>query len=467
MLHAGDGLSMSHDVFICYSARDRTIANTVCAVLEAEGVRCWIAPRDILPGADWGESIIDSINDAKAMVLVFSSNANEAQSQIKREVERAVNKGIPVIPLRTENVLPTKALEYFLSTPHWLDAFEPPLDEHVRQLAYSIKQLLGKQTGERPQLTTPPQGMRPTSQGMRPTPHPQSGSSLPLDAEGALAWAKKPMHAAILGVLVLILALGAWWLLRPTATPEDQQAWNVAATEDIIPAYALYLRQEPQGYYRSQATDRTAELKTQVDQAFAKAKATNTAAAYQSFMETYGKQGLDLEEARDAYANADAQENGVRNAYRQALGARDRAAYQSFLTQYGSSSYAGDVRRRLAACHTETQQSGGVQSTELSRSGSGTANNSNDACSEARSNAQNSAVSECTQTQGRSAGVRVLSQNAQNSTSVGGKVAGSLLGGALFGGRSVNLGSSYECTAEVQVTCQKTTTSSRQVDICP
>ena len=104
----------SHDVFICYSARDKTVATAICAVLEAEGVRCWMAPRDIVPGADWGESIIDAINDARAMVLVFSSNANDAQQQIKREVERAVNKSMPVIPFRIENVMPTKSLEYFL-----------------------------------------------------------------------------------------------------------------------------------------------------------------------------------------------------------------------------------------------------------------------------------------------------------------------------------------------------------------
>src|ERR1700743_1981121 len=74
---------MTHDVFICYSYRDKPVADAVCAVLESEGVRCWIAPRDILPGADWGECIIDAINDARAMVLIFSGNANEAQSQIK------------------------------------------------------------------------------------------------------------------------------------------------------------------------------------------------------------------------------------------------------------------------------------------------------------------------------------------------------------------------------------------------
>ena len=36
---------------------------------EAEGVRCWIAPRDILPGADWGESIIDAINGTRRLHL--------------------------------------------------------------------------------------------------------------------------------------------------------------------------------------------------------------------------------------------------------------------------------------------------------------------------------------------------------------------------------------------------------------
>src|SRR5579872_4690900 len=191
---------MAHDVFICYSARDKTVANAVCAVLEAEGVRCWIAPRDIVPGADWGESIIDAINDARAMVLIFSSNANEAQSQIKREVERAVNKGIPVVPFRIENVLPTKALEYFLSTPHWLDAFTPPLDGHVRDLADSIKRLMGKQAAERPKLTTPLPAMPSLAQ------YGHASGRPPVDGAAALAWAKKPIHAAILAGAAIVLA---------------------------------------------------------------------------------------------------------------------------------------------------------------------------------------------------------------------------------------------------------------------
>ena len=289
----------SHDVFICYSARDKTVATAICAVLEAEGVRCWMAPRDIVPGADWGESIIDAINDARAMVLVFSSNANDAQQQIKREVERAVNKSMPVIPFRIENVMPTKSLEYFLSTPHWLDAFTPPLDDHVRQLADSIKRLLGKQVAERPVLVKPA-ATAPTLAALAH--HYVSGG----DGEGFkiggvpfAEWIRKPVNAAIAGGVVLVLLVGLWFVFRPTAKPEDQAAWNVAAMEDSIPGYQLYMREMPSGYFYGKAKSRAAELKADVDSAFAKAKAANTPAAYTNFLNTYAKQGVDLDEARE------------------------------------------------------------------------------------------------------------------------------------------------------------------------
>ena len=45
---------MAHDVFVSYAHQDRTVANAVFATLEAHGIRCWIAPRDILPGRRLG-----------------------------------------------------------------------------------------------------------------------------------------------------------------------------------------------------------------------------------------------------------------------------------------------------------------------------------------------------------------------------------------------------------------------------
>jgi TIR domain len=141
---------MAHDVFVSHSSKDKSTADAVCAVLESHGIRCWVAPRDILPGQDWGGSIIEAINGARAMVLIFSANAN-ASPQIKREVERAVNKGVAIIPLRIEDVAPTATLEYFISTSHWLDAFTPPLDRHLQYLAEVVRKIVGG-----PEVSIPP-----------------------------------------------------------------------------------------------------------------------------------------------------------------------------------------------------------------------------------------------------------------------------------------------------------------------
>src|SRR5262245_13080931 len=82
------------------------------------------------------------------MVLVFSSNAN-ASPQIKREVDRAVSKGLTIIPIRIEDVAPTRALEYYISPVHWLDAVVPPLEPHLEALAEKIQVLLDRAEADR------------------------------------------------------------------------------------------------------------------------------------------------------------------------------------------------------------------------------------------------------------------------------------------------------------------------------
>ena len=106
----------TRDAFISYSSHDKPTADAICAVLERDKVRCWIAPRDVLPGVNYGEAIIDGINSCRLLVIVLSSASN-GSPQVLREVERAVSKGIPIIPFRIEDVVPSKSMEYFLSLP--------------------------------------------------------------------------------------------------------------------------------------------------------------------------------------------------------------------------------------------------------------------------------------------------------------------------------------------------------------
>jgi hypothetical protein len=132
---------MAHDVFLSYSSQDKPIADAVCGTLEGKRIRCWIAPRDVLPGLPYGEAIVEAIEASRVMVLVFSSNSNTSP-QVMREVERAVSKGIPILPLRIEQVLPSKSLEHFISSLHWLDALTPPLEKHLQSLAETVHLLL-------------------------------------------------------------------------------------------------------------------------------------------------------------------------------------------------------------------------------------------------------------------------------------------------------------------------------------
>ncbi|WAC04907.1 MAG: TIR domain-containing protein [Methanoregula sp.] len=130
-----------HDVFISYAQLDKPIADAVCAKLESRHIRCWIAPRDVPPGKNFPEAIIDAIEESKVVTLIFSSHANNSP-HVLREVTKAVNKGCIIVPFRVEDVVPSKSMEYLISVPHWLDAITPPLEKHIDELAGNVERIL-------------------------------------------------------------------------------------------------------------------------------------------------------------------------------------------------------------------------------------------------------------------------------------------------------------------------------------
>jgi uncharacterized protein YjbI with pentapeptide repeats len=139
---------MAHDVFISYSNRDKAVADALCATLENRKIRCWIAPRDILPSDDYASALITAISSSRILLLVFSKDSNASQ-YVMREVNAAVSRGIPIIPFRIEDVKPTQSMEFLLGTKHWLDALTPPLERHLLRLADTVQTLL-QSTKEKP-----------------------------------------------------------------------------------------------------------------------------------------------------------------------------------------------------------------------------------------------------------------------------------------------------------------------------
>lgn len=216
---------MARDVFISHSSNDREAAAAVLAALERAGHGCWIAPRDIVPGQEYGEAIIDGIRDSRIFLLVLSASSVDSP-QVRRETERAANADKPIIPFRVEDVKLSRSLEYFISSAHWLDAFPPPLDRHLDYLVTVVGHLLG--TSGAP--------ARPAGAPATPPPPPRR-SRLPAAA------------VAVAGVAALGAA--ALFLMRPgparscTRVPDTAQTGFVLRASPARGDKPLWLRSGP------------------------------------------------------------------------------------------------------------------------------------------------------------------------------------------------------------------------------
>jgi uncharacterized protein (TIGR03067 family) len=155
-----------------------------------------------------GAAIIGGMDASKLMVLIFSAHANQS-AQVRREVERAIGKGLIVLPFRIEDVNPAGAMEYALSNTHWLDGFTPPLERQFDRLANSVKALLANDRGEKSEP--------PDRAVISPVPTRPYGR---LPIAGGLA---------VLIVAIVAIVAGSVAMFRDTTTPASVDAALVRA----------------------------------------------------------------------------------------------------------------------------------------------------------------------------------------------------------------------------------------------
>jgi len=132
---------MSHDVFISHSSLDKLAADAVCHGLEANGIRCWIAPRDQIAGRPYGEQITSAIETAQVVVLVFSDNVNRSQA-VLNEINIAAGANRTIVPFRLAQVEFNPELHFYLGRMHWLDAFPQPIDAYIDALVSTVRRNL-------------------------------------------------------------------------------------------------------------------------------------------------------------------------------------------------------------------------------------------------------------------------------------------------------------------------------------
>ena len=124
-------------VFTSYASQDAAVAAALVEALERHGIPCWIAPRNVKPGAQYADAIVRAINEAKAVVLVLSGSA-VSSSHVAREVERAASKHKPIIAFRIDSVPLVPALEYFLSESQWIDVVKLGMPAALAKLSEAV-----------------------------------------------------------------------------------------------------------------------------------------------------------------------------------------------------------------------------------------------------------------------------------------------------------------------------------------
>lgn len=164
---------MHKTVFISHSIRDKAAALSVCSALESNGVNCWIAPRDIVAGVKWAAAIAEAIESSAAIALILTVASNESPN-VADEVNLAKKFDVPILSIRIEDVQPAKHLELFLSSSHWFDAHQAPLDRYLGNLVRDFQRLIDESDVQKPASS---ESLKDTAQKHDTTREPQAADS--------------------------------------------------------------------------------------------------------------------------------------------------------------------------------------------------------------------------------------------------------------------------------------------------
>ena len=200
----------SPPVFVSYATADRKEALAICRALERRRIQCWISCRDVAAGENYQEEIVRAIRTARAMVLVFSQAANNSD-EIKKELSLASRHHVPIMALRIEDVEPSDAFAYELSTRQWIDAFESwdkSIDAVAERLAHTSA------------------GVAPIAQDRRSTDR--------VSVHGR-RWSMRTLAIAASMALVLIAAGLAYWILRPRPAVAHTMIVRLAGFKRLSP----------------------------------------------------------------------------------------------------------------------------------------------------------------------------------------------------------------------------------------
>jgi TolB-like protein len=225
-------------VFISYASQDAAVAAALVDALERRSIACWIAPRDVKPGALYADAIVRAINEARAVVPVLSASAVLSQ-HVGREVERAASKHKQIIGFRIDAAPLSPELEYFLSNSQWINVPAIGMPAALAKLVDAVGQGSGQTVAADP-----------------------VASAKPLERTGGRA--KQIVRASVVISVVVAVALGVHFWSHNHKAAQSAAAVTITDKSIAVLAFVDMSEKHDQEYFSDGLSEELIDMLTKV-----------------------------------------------------------------------------------------------------------------------------------------------------------------------------------------------------------
>ncbi len=101
--------------FISYSSKNLSSANAILELFKKYNIDTWMAPNDIPVGSKYALVINRALKNCSCLVLLLTSDAQNSR-WVAKEVERAINYGKVIIPIKLDDIELNDEFDFYLST---------------------------------------------------------------------------------------------------------------------------------------------------------------------------------------------------------------------------------------------------------------------------------------------------------------------------------------------------------------
>jgi predicted NBD/HSP70 family sugar kinase len=156
--------------FICHAGEDQHQAELLAERMEATGLHCWIAPRDIPSGWRYAPAITQAIDRCSVFLILYSEHAAKS-THVASEIEHCAGIDKPILLVRTDSADPhaDNRISLFLGSHQWFDASAESLEGQLDEIAADVRALLveAEEEEKEEEIVEPPES--------DPDPEPEEG----------------------------------------------------------------------------------------------------------------------------------------------------------------------------------------------------------------------------------------------------------------------------------------------------